>query len=375
LCLVVPSQLLGVDETNTVEIETILSDQSLYEALQELDEQLTEQGGVPFLRSWFQQLKAGEMPFNWETVKTLLSSVAFYQLRRQSGWLGQILVIGVICIVLEQMRHSFDSSGPSNIASLVCLVLITVAVVQCLQQSLKTAQVAITGMNRFMEILLPLIMVLMLAMGHGTTVAVMKPLVLGALSALTVNVRYIIFPLIMIYLALTLVNGLTDKHPVGQLAKFIKQLIQWGIGLTMTLFTAALSLSGGFAAVADGVTLRTAKFMAGSVVPVAGKLFADLLDSAAGASLLLKSSLGAIGFIVIMVILGLPLLQIFLQAMVLRLASAVLEPLGDAKTSTLLNELSSVLLLLFTVLAAVGMMVLLAIGAVLLAGNAAVMLR
>ena len=38
LCLVVPSQLLGVDETNTVEIETILSDQSLYEALQELDE-------------------------------------------------------------------------------------------------------------------------------------------------------------------------------------------------------------------------------------------------------------------------------------------------------------------------------------------------
>lgn len=297
------------------------------------------------------------------------------QLHLQASWLGQLLVLGVICVVLEQLRHSFDSPGPSNIASLVCLVLIMSVTLQCLKQSLATAQIAITGMSRFMELLLPMIMALMLAMGHGAVVAVMKPLVLGVLSFLTIQVRYIVFPLIMIYLALILANGLLEKHPVTQLAKFVKQLVQWGIGLTMTLFSAALAVSGGFAGVVDGVTLRTAKFMASNVIPVAGKLFADVLDSAAGASLLLKSSLGAIGLLVIMVTLGLPLMQIFLQAMVLRLAGAVLEPLGDSRTSSLLSELSSVLMLIFTALGAVGMMVLLAMGAMLLAGNTAIMLR
>ena len=345
------------------------------EALRRVDEQMVEQGGLPFLRSWYERLKKGEIPFNFSTLKELIAGVFFNQLRIQSVWIGQLLVLSVICVLLEHLRQAFVSPGASRIASLVCLALIMSVTLQSITQSLQIARLAIDRMGSFMEVLVPLIMTIMLAMGHGTTVAVMQPLVLSAMSFLTLQVHHVVFPIIMIYLALSLANGLSEHQPVAQLTKFLKQIIQWGIGLTMTLFSAALAISGGFASVVDGVTLRTAKFMASNLIPVAGKIFADVLDTAAGASMLLKSSLGAIGLLVIIIIIGLPLLQILLQAMVLRLTGAILEPLGDQKTSAILAELSGVLMLIFTVLGAIGIMVIMTLAALLLAGNSALMLR
>jgi stage III sporulation protein AE len=241
--------------------------------------------------------------------------------------------------------------------------------------AIKGATAAIEGMAGFMEVLAPLLMAAMMSLGQVGAVTVMQPLVLGVMSFLTGQIHFLLFPLIMIYLALVLADSLSEGLSVAKLAKFLKQTIQWGLGLAMTIFTAVLAISGSFAAVADGLSLRTAKYLAGNLVPVAGKLFADVLDTAAGAVLILKNSIGLIGMVSIVAIMLIPLTGIFLQAMLFKLAGAVVEPLGDSRTSGILDELGNVMMLLFTVLGAIGIMVLLTLSAVLLAGNTAVMLR
>ncbi len=345
------------------------------EALEQIDDYLAQQGAGPFLNRWFQELKSGQRGLNWQSLKDLGQGLFLQQIKAQGSWLGQLLILSAICVLLEQLNRSVTGPGPAKAGQLVSLLLIMTMVLHSAGLAVKGATGAIEGMAGFMEVLVPLLMAAMMSLGQVSTVMVMQPLVLGSMSFITSQIHYLLFPLIMIYLALVLANSLSEGLSVAKLAKFVKQTVQWGLGMAMTIFTAVLAVSGGFAAVADGISLRTAKYVAGNLIPVAGKLFADVLDTAAGAALILKNSIGLIGMIAIVAILIIPLIGIFLQAMLLKLVGAVVEPLGDSRTSGILDELGNVMMLIFTVLGAIGIMVILTLSAILLAGNAAVMMR
>ncbi len=345
------------------------------EALEQIDDYLAQQGVGPFLSRWFQELKSGQRGLNWQSLKDLGQGLFLQQIKAQGSWLGQVLILSAVCVLLEQLNRSVAGPGPAKAGQLVSLLLIMTLVLHSAGLALKGATGAIEGMAGFMEVLVPLLMAAMMSLGQVSTVMVMQPLVLGSMSFITGQIHYLLFPMIMIYLALVLANSLSEGLSVGKLAKFLKQTVQWGLGMSMTIFTAVLAVSGGFAAVADGISLRTAKYVAGNLVPVAGKLFADVLDTAAGAALILKNSIGLIGMIAIVALLIIPLVGIFLQAMLLKLVGAVVEPLGDSRTSGILDELGNVMMLIFTVLGAIGIMVILTLSAILLAGNTAIMMR
>lgn len=96
LGLIFPTSLLGEDnseeisanqEAQSMKIETIYDDQGIEEALRQIDENLVEQGGIPFLHSWFQQLRSGQIPFNFETIKALIGEYFCSSCTcRQAGW-------------------------------------------------------------------------------------------------------------------------------------------------------------------------------------------------------------------------------------------------------------------------------------------------
>ena len=111
------------------------------------------------------------------------------------------------------------------------------------------------------------------------------------------------------------------------------------------------------------------------MIPVAGKLFADVLDTAAGSALLLKNTMGVAGMAAVLAITALPLLRIFIQSFLLKLVSALAEPLGDERAGPMLEEIGNALMLIFTVLGAMAIMTILTLSAILMASNTAVMIR
>ena len=67
------------------------------------------------------------------------------------------------------------------------------------------------------------------------------------------------------------------------------------MGLFLTVFLGVISVQGASAAVTDGITIRTAKFITGNFIPVIGRMFTDATDTVVGASVLLKNSVGIAG--------------------------------------------------------------------------------
>ena len=67
------------------------------------------------------------------------------------------------------------------------------------------------------------------------------------------------------------------------------------LGLFFTIFLGVISVQGASAAVTDGITLKTAKFITGNFIPVIGRMFSDATDTVISASVLLKNTVGIAG--------------------------------------------------------------------------------
>jgi stage III sporulation protein AE len=88
-------------------------------------------------------------------------------------------------------------------------------------------------------------------------------------------------------------------------------------------------------------------------VPVVGGMLADALETVVGVSLILKNGLSIVGLLFLFLFTVFPLIKIFALMLVYKVASAVVQPLGETELSEALNTLGNCLALVFSAVAAV----------------------
>jgi stage III sporulation protein AE len=227
----------------------------------------------------------------------------------------------------------------------------------------------------FMEALLPLLISLLAGMGAITSATLFTPLMLFVINTVSVIVRDIVLPLLFLTGVLECVNYLSDKYRLNNLASVFKQTSMIILGLTMVIFIGIISIQGVTGSVADGLTLRTAKFATATFIPVVGKMFADTVELVMGASLLLKNAVGVFGVLVIILLCILPVIKLISLILIIKVAGALIEPMGDEKMAKCLDGIGNNLLLVFGALLTVALMLFLAITMIIGAGSMALMLR
>lgn len=143
----------------------------------------------------------------------------------------------------------------------------------------------------------------------------------------------------------------------------------------MTVFLGVISVQGISTAVADGIGIRTAKFVTGNFIPVIGRMFTDAADTVIGASLLLKNTVGIAGVAILLIITAFPAIKVLLIALVYKLAAAVLQPLGGGPIIKCLDVISKNIIFVFAALAIVSLMFFLTVTVIVAAGNVTMMVR
>jgi stage III sporulation protein AE len=230
-------------------------------------------------------------------------------------------------------------------------------------------------MVSFMEALLPLLLSLLAGVGAITSAALFTPLMLFVVSTVSVVVKDLVLPLLFLTAILECVNYLSDKYQVSNLSGLFKQASLFVLGLTMVLFIGIITIQGVAGSVADGITLRTAKYATATFIPVVGKMFADTVELVMGASLLLKNAIGIFGVMVVLLLCIFPLIKLLSLIIVIKIAGALVQPMGDEKMAKCLEAMGNNLLLVFGALLTVALMFFLAITMIIGAGSVAMMLR
>lgn len=289
--------------------------------------------------------------------------------------LATIVLLSVFSSILETFQSAFERKQVSKVAYAICYMVILILAINSFHVAIKYATDAIRGMIDFMMAMVPLLFTLLASMGNMVTVSVTHPLVVFMVHTVGTVVYTIVFPLLFFSAVLHIVSSLSEKYKLTQLANLLRTISMALLGVMLTIFLGVISVRGITGSVADGVTLRTAKYLTGNFVPVVGKVFADATDTVISASLLVKNSIGLVGVIILLFLCAFPAIKILTLALIYNLSAAVMQPLGETPIVTCLETIGKSMIYVFAALAAVGLMFFLAITITLTAGNVTVMMR
>jgi len=343
--------------------------------LREIDRELAQAIPEFSLSRLFHSLKEGKVDLSAGAVLQGVLQFVFRELLANSRLLGQLIVLAVLAAVLQNVQAAFENATISKLANAVIfLALMSLALVS-FHRVTATGKAAIEQMVQFVQALLPVLVTLMAGLGSLSTASLIHPVILTALSLISTMTVNVVFPMIYLAAVLTIVNQVSEQFQVTQLAKLIKDLSLALLGLFLTVFIGILSIQGVAGAVADGVALRTAKFLTGSFVPVVGKAFSDALEAVVGTSLLLKNAVSLAGLAVIVCLCLLPAVKILSMALIYRLAAALVQPFGGSSIAGMLDSLAGVLFTVFGAVATVGLMFFMVVTIVAGLGNYSVLLR
>ena len=173
-------------------------------------------------------------------------------------------------------------------------------------------------------------------------------------------------PLMGVYLSICMVGNLAPGVQVNAVAKAVKSLVTWALGLLLTVFVGLLSLQTMVASSSDTVASKTAKFLIGTFVPVVGGALSDAFSTTQGYMRLLKTAVGAFGILAA----ALTFLPILLQTvrwyLTVGVAAAASELLGVRQVGEILKGAARPLGLLLAVLLCFALLVIVSTSLVLL---------
>lgn len=317
----------------------------------------------------------GGQEFSVKHVMTGFLKYLFHELLINGKLLGTIIIITVFAMILETMQNAFEQNAVSKTAYAIAYLVLIILAINSFRVAISYAQGAITDMVNFMLALMPLVLALLASTGNITSVSMFHPLIIFMINISGTIISTVIFPLLFLSAVLSVVSSFSDKYQVTRLATLLRNFSLGLLGAFLTAFLGILSVQGATSAVADGITVKTAKFVASNFVPVVGRMFSDATDTVLGASLLVKNSVGVVGVVILLLLCAFPAIKIFALSFVYQFTSAIMQPLGNSPIISCLSTIGKNMMFVFAALATVCLMFFLALTVIITAANISVMVR
>jgi len=368
LLLAPPAKAQTMEES----LNSVLDTLSLAEFQRAIDSITTEHIDI---RDTVKKLARGDAVWDFSTLLDSLGKGLLSALTGSLWRITRVLVPAVLCGILLHMRGGFAKDTVAEISRYVCFLLVAVFMVQDLTEHIALAQRTIDLLSDAMQNLFPLLLTLLAAVGGTASAAFFQPAVVAASGTMTSLVRHVTMPFAVGAAVLIILDHVSEKLHVSHLASLFKQMANWTLGISFTVFIGVTMVQGLGTAAVDGVSIRTAKYAIDNFVPIVGGMFADTVDTLVGCSLLIKNALGTTGLMVLVGICLTPMIQSLCAVFIYRICAAILQPMAETSIVDCLYDFSNVLMLLFIIQLSISAMFLLLIAQMLVVGNLTVMLR
>ncbi len=374
------------NEKNEIEQEPIMQSELVQAQFERInfeeikvywDDIITKYGG--FLpesqKGSFMDFVSGEKQFSFnEWFKGILKFV-FHELLVNGKLLGSLILLTIFSMFLQSLQNAFEQSSISKVAYAIVYMVLIILALNSFHVAIEYTKETIDMMISFLMALIPLLLALIATSGGIISAAFFHPILLFLMNTSGILIQYVVLPLLFFAAILSIVSTMTDHYKVTQLAQLLRNFAIGILGAFMTVFLGVISVQGTSSAVADGVTLRTAKFVTGNFIPVIGRMFTDAADTVINASVLLKNTVGMAGVIILLLITAFPAIKILIISFIYKLAASLLQPLGGGPVIACLDIISKSMIYIFAALAIVSLMFFLSITVIIAAGNITLMVR
>ncbi len=315
---------------------------------------------------------SGESAVDYSNVLGSIFSLLIDLVIRYLPLLSVIVAIGVISNMLEGFKSKFNEKSTSNLIHIVCFFAVVVLVIGVVTGLTTSATSSINQMVKQMNILFPILLTLMTGMGASTSAGMFQPIIAIMSTYIADVFSYFIVPLFVISFVFNIISNISDNVKLDKFSSFISSLFKWSLGIIFTVFFAVISIQGITAGSFDSLSIRTTKYTIKSYVPLMGGYLSDGMDIILASTMLIKNSIGLVGALLIISNIISPILEIAILSLFLKLIGAILEPLGNSKTSNFLTEASKSVTIISSSILAIGFMYLLSVGLIMMVAGGVV---
>lgn len=321
------------------------------------------------IKSKVYSIISGENAINYNTFISSLFSSIIQSVVNYLPLLSLIVAIGVLSNLLSGIKSKFNEKSTSDIIHLVCFLAVVIICVGMISSLSSNTAVSINSMTSQMNVLFPILLTLMTAIGANLSVGVYQPIVAIISTYVADFFKFILLPMFTFNFVISIISNLTTSIKLDKLNSFISSMFKWCIGLVFTLFFAIFTIQGISAGSFDSLSIRTTKYTIKSYVPIVGGYLSDGMDLILSSTILIKNAIGLVGLLLIITTILSPLIQIVIFSLLLKLISAILQPMGNSKTSNFLMSTSKCITMLSTCIIVIGFMYLTSIGLVMTTSN------
>lgn len=300
----------------------------------------------------------GLMPENSDFINSLTAQNVFSHIWgfiKSGAKAPLVAAAGIVAVILISAAIMDGGTATASQSAKYATVISAVAVISAPVFSVISSGVnAMQGSAVFMTSFIPIFAVVVTASGGAVTSVSMSALLLTASQAVSYIANFLVLPLMGGYLALSLSAAVSPVISKTGIADGIKKLAMWVMSLTSTIFIGILSIQTAVNSAADTLTIKTAKFIIGSSVPVAGTALSEALTTVTASMGVLKAGLGVYGVIACFIIF-LPLLaELLMWRLVLGITAVISDLFALSEISSVIRSVDSVISVLTGILLLIG---------------------
>ncbi len=311
----------------------------------------------------------GENLTDYPSIWDMLKSLFFDNILSLLPIIATIIAISILGGMVGNLKTNKNGKSMESIIHFVIYGLTVILISTIIFKMIDITTSTIHSVKAQTEVVFPILLTLLTAMGGTTSVGIYQPVMSFFSSTIIEIFTSFVLPLFLISIALNFISNLSNSIKLDKLSSFVNSLFKWVIGIMFTIFTAFISIQGISVAAVDGLSIRTAKFTIKNTIPIVGSYISDGFSLIIASSNLIKNAVGGAGLLLLLATIISPIIKLVLFVLALKLMAGIIQPLGDNKIANFISSLSKNMTMLLVMLVCVSFMYFILTGLVICSVN------
>ena len=336
--------------------------------LNNLNKEQSEMFGSGTFIEKLQSILSGEFSDNAGSVWEAILGLIFDELLNFLPLIATIIAVAILSGMIGDLRGT-NSKSIADITHFVCYGVIIILVVSACTSILTLTSNTLQGLKNQIDVAFPILLTILTAIGGTSSVSVYQPAVALFSGTIMQIFTLVLMPLFIFSLVFTVISNLSSSVKLEKFSSFFNSLFKWITGAVFTIFMGFLIIQGITAGSLDTVSIRTAKYAIRSYIPILGGYLSEGFNVIMASSILIKNAIGASGLLLMFSSVIVPVVEIVLLMLCLKLTAGILEPLTDSRISNFISGVAKSLIMPIVLIIGVAFMYLIFMGLIICTGN------
>lgn len=298
------------------------------------------------LNSLLQRILEGDIPGAFETLIQGSITGIMGQFSGMKNVLLWLLILGVVSALMSHFVEIFDKHQIADLSFYYTYLLFSAVLLKCFAQSAQTAEGAMEQIILFVKLLVPTYMLAVGVATGTTTVSAYSQLLVLIIYGVEKVLLGCVIPFIYCFVVLSIINSIWAEEKLSLIIELLEKAVGWILKAAMGVVTGIGIFQSLITPMVDSVKKTTLQKVI-SVIPGIGNAADGAVELVAGSAVVIKNSIGIALLLLLLILCAVPLLQIFVTAILFKGAAAFMGVISDKRITGCANRAGDAGMMLF----------------------------